>query len=51
MEDRIKRRLAELVHARAMYEAEAKAQMMGFDAAIGELEALLEERQEGNEQE
>jgi hypothetical protein len=41
MEQRIWNRICELVAARAAYEAEAKAQMMGFDAAIEELNALL----------
>lgn len=52
MEQRIWARLCELVAARAAYETEAKAQMMGFDAAIAELNALLEpqQKQDGDAQ-
>jgi hypothetical protein len=42
MEERIKTRIAELVEARAAYAAETSRQLLGFDAAIGELRALLE---------
>ncbi len=45
MEERIRKRVAELRAARAAYEAEVKAQLLGFDAAIGELEALMEDGQ------
>lgn len=49
MEERIRKRIAELRQARSAYEAEAKAQLLGFDAAIGELEALLAKEDEHDE--
>ena len=41
MEERIKARIAELRAAREAYRIEAEKQLLGFDATIGELEALL----------
>jgi len=40
MEERVRARIAELKEARAAYLQETQRQLMGFDAAIGELEAL-----------
>jgi hypothetical protein len=42
MEERIRARLADLTQAREQYATEASRQLMGFDAAIGELSQLLE---------
>jgi hypothetical protein len=41
MEERIRARLADLTDARSAYVQETARQLMGFDAAIGELQALL----------
>lgn len=41
MEERISQRLVELRAGRDAYAIEAARQMMAFDAAIGELESLL----------
>ena len=43
MEQHIRERLAALETARSAYVQEANRQLMGFDAAIGELRALLED--------
>ena len=42
MEQHIRERLTALEMARVAYIQEANRQLMGFDAAIGELRALLE---------
>jgi hypothetical protein len=46
MEERIRARLTDLTEARSAYVQETARQLMGFDAAIGELQALLAAEEE-----